>query len=395
MTAEGRRPSIVILGGDADANLGDRAILLATIHELRQLLPDSRIAVVSSAGSSLGADVNAIPRGVRGFSSLCVALARSDLVICGGGGLFQDDDSLVKMPYWCLRVLLARVLSGRVVGYSLGVGPLQSLTSRFAARCAFAAMEAVSARDPVAQATAQALTRKPVALVPDPALLLQGVTPDEATRFLTAHSVPIAGKTLIGVAVRRWFPPAPRLIPHKVRSRLSRAGRALSERSERLAALLGKVLDELIERHDARVLLMPSYDAAHEGDVAMARAVMANMSKPEVQLIEVGEPDLYKGIASRLQLFLGGRMHPTILAASTGTPVVGLAYNAKFAGFFGMLGLGAQVMDVIDFVNNERHVDLANLASAALNGPGVPPTSVDPLVDRIRSYNRSLFGDVR
>src|SRR5262245_45422496 len=140
MTPEGRRPTIVILGGDADANLGDRAILQATIHELRQLHPDSRIAVVSSAGSSFGAAVNAIPRGVRGFSRLCVALARSDLVICGGGGLFQDDDSLVKMPYWCLRVLLARALSGRVVGYSLGVGPLESLTSRFAARCAFAAM---------------------------------------------------------------------------------------------------------------------------------------------------------------------------------------------------------------------------------------------------------------
>src|SRR5262245_51504174 len=130
MTPVGRRPYIVILGGDADANLGDRAILKATIHELRQLQPRSRIAIVSSAGTTLGADVTAIPGALRGFSRLCVALARSDLVICGGGGLFQDDDSLVKMPYWCLRVLLARALSGRVVGYSLGVGPLQSFTSR-------------------------------------------------------------------------------------------------------------------------------------------------------------------------------------------------------------------------------------------------------------------------
>ena len=392
MTSEGRRPCIVILGGDADGNLGDRAILLAMVHELRELHPRSAIAVVSSRGMPAGIDVTAIPRGPRGFPRLCAAIARSDLVICGGGGLFQDDDSLIKMPYWCLRVLFARALAGRVVGYSLGVGPLRSLTSRIAARCAFAAMEAVSARDPVAQATAQTLTAKPVALVPDPALLLQAATQETANSWLTAHSVPVAGNTLIGVAVRRWFPPARRLIPHKLRSRLAPSGRALSPESEHLAVLVGKVLDELIRRHDARALLMPSYSATHEGDVAMARAVMANMAESEVQLLEISDPALYKGIASRLHLFLGGRMHPTILAASAGTPVVGLAYNPKFGGLFGMLGLGAQVMDVIDFVNNERHEDLVNLASAALRGPGVSRASVDPLAERIRSYNRSLFG---
>lgn len=395
MSCEGRHPYIVILGGDADGNLGDRAILQAMVHELRDLHSHCRIAVVSSPPTSLGIDVTAIPRGARGFPTLCVALARSDLVICGGGGLFQDDDSLIKMPYWCLRVLLARALSRRVVGYSLGVGPLRSFTSRIAARCAFAAMEAVSARDPVAQATAQALTGKRVALVPDPALLLEPVTDETATHWLTAHSVPIAGKTLIGVAVRRWFPPARRLVPHKLRSRLTPSGHALGPGSEHLAALLGKVLDELIRRHDARVLLMPSYGAMHEGDAAMSRAVMANMAETEVQLLEVKEPALYKAIASRLHLFLGGRMHPTILAASAGTPIVGLAYNPKFGGLFGMLGLGAQLMDVIDFANNERHSDLANLASAALRGSRVSRTAVEPLVERIRSYNRSLFGALR
>jgi polysaccharide pyruvyl transferase WcaK-like protein len=116
------------------------------------------------------------------------------------------------------------------------------------------------------------------------------------------------------------------------------------------------------------------------------------MAETQVQLLEVDDPALYKGIASRLQLFLGGRMHPTIFAASVGTPVVGLAYNPKFDGFFGMLGLGAQVMDVVDFVSNERHTDLANLASAALRGPAVPCTTLDALVEQIRSYNRSLVG---
>jgi hypothetical protein len=43
-------------------------------------------------------------------------------------------------------------------------------------------------------------------------------------------------------------------------------------------------------------------------------------------------------------------------------------------------------------VSNERHTDLANLASAALRGPAVPCTTLDALVEQIRSYNRSLVG---
>jgi polysaccharide pyruvyl transferase CsaB len=394
--SKGRRPPcIVILSGDADANLGDRAILQAMVCELHSIQPNATITVVSRRGSDLAIGATAIPSGPRGFVKLCIALARSDLILCGGGGLFQDDDSLIKMPYWCLRVLLARTLSTRVVGYSLGVGPLRSLTSRVAARLAFAAMESISVRDPVAQAVAQSLTTKPVSVVPDPALLLQAVRRETATAWLAAHAVPLQGKPLIGVAVRRWFPPQRRLVPHKIRSRLAPSSQALTEGSERLAALLGRVLDELIRRHDAYVLLMPPYRAPHEGDVAMSRAVMANMSERQVQLLEVDEPALYKGIASLLHLVLGGRMHPTIFAASVGTPVVGLAYNPKFQGFFAMLGLGEQTMNVLDFVRNERHEELADLASAALRGPAVSRAQVDPLLERLRAYNRALMGTLQ
>jgi polysaccharide pyruvyl transferase WcaK-like protein len=353
---------------------------------------DATITVVSSSVARLGIDVTTIPRGPRGFLRLCATAVRSDLVLCGGGGLFQDDDSLVKMPYWCLRVLLMRLLAGRVVGYSLGVGPLRFFTSRLGARLAFAAMETISVRDSHARDTAQALTSKPVSIVPDPALLLPMVDQEIARSWLSARNVPLQGHALIGVAVRRWFPPGFRIVPHHVRSALVPGGTGLSPESERLAALLGRVLDELIRRHDAYVVLMPSYGAPHEGDAAMSRQVMANMSESRVQLLEVDHPALYKGITSLMSLFLGGRMHPTIFAASTGTPVIGLEYNPKFSGFFGMLGLSGQVMDVVDFVRNERVAALADLASAALQQPGVPAARIESLAEQVRGHTRDLLG---
>lgn len=385
-------PRILILSGDVDSNLGDRAILQSLYHELRNIRPDANIALVSSCGERLGIDATFIPRGVRGFVKLCKETARSDLVVCGGGGLFQDDDSLIKMPYWALRVLAARILCGRVVGYSLGVGPLGSLTSRIAARLAFAGMQSVSVRDPLAKETAQSVTDKPVSLVPDPALLLPTEQKQRVRIWLAEKGVPLGEQNLIGVAVRRWFPPGRRLLPHKIKSRLIPGEIKLSAGSKRLAALLAKVLDELIREHNARVLLMPSYGADHEGDGLMSREVMANMSEDKVHLLEIDSPALYKGITSEMRLFIGGRMHPSIFAAATGTPVVGVAYNPKFHGFYRMLGLDDQVMDVTDFVKDERVEALVTLASRTLQGPRVPREQIEPLEQCIRLYNRNLFG---
>lgn len=46
---------------------------------------------------------------------------------------------------------------------------------------------------------------------------------------------------------------------------------------------------------------------------------------------------------------VSARMHPLILAAGSGTPIVGMAYNGKFCGWFGMLGLPDRYLWLRDF----------------------------------------------
>jgi len=107
-------------------------------------------------------NIHAVRPGLLGFLQLIHAAKHADIILCGGGGLFQDDDSLIKMPYWALRVVLVRLFCNKIIGYSLGVGPLSAPTSRLFARLAFSCMQHISTRDPIAQRTAQNLTRKPV-----------------------------------------------------------------------------------------------------------------------------------------------------------------------------------------------------------------------------------------
>lgn len=386
--------SVLIIAGDADGNLGDRAILYAMCAELRAAKPGLRITAVSNAGAlqHAGMGIDIIQPGMRGFARLILAAIRADVVICGGGGLFQDDDSLLKMPYWALRVLLMRLCCRRVIGYSLGVGPLSAPTSRWSARLAFSCMRQITTRDPVAQATAQALTSKPVAVIPDPALLLAPETAKQARYWLEEQGVPVDGRPLIGVTVRRWFPPKSRLVPNRIASKFQRSDNTVVHQSALLCTLLAEVLDHLVQKSNAYILFLPTYNVPHEGDDRLCREIQHGMTRDPGKVLCIDDPCLYKGVCTQLEVLLSGRMHPAIFAASVGTPVVGLAYNPKFSGFFSMLGLDQYIMDVHAFVTHGLTDQLAGIVHNAVNEKLDISADITEMSSRIRGFNRQILG---
>jgi polysaccharide pyruvyl transferase CsaB len=383
---------ILILGGDADGNLGDRAILISICRNLQSIRPDAAITVVSKhpgrARADYGEMIQVLRPGISQFIKLCKTAAKSDLVLCGGGGLIQDDDSLIKVPYWALRILLMRTLCPRIVGYALGVGPLNAGISRLFARLAFACMAQITVRDPEAQAVAQALTRKPVELVPDPALLLPEADVENESCYLQAAGVPPGHKPVIGVAPRRWFPPRPRLVPQRVTARFRKPS---FRQSARLVELLARTLDNLVRKHDAYIVFLPSYTLAHEGDDQLCRMLMDALPPGKSGLLLINSPTEYRAACGGLDVLVGGRMHPTILAAAAGTPVIGLSYNPKFEGFFELLGQRGSVLDVQSFVRDGRTEQLTALIEDALYDAGDLSTRVNDLGARIRQFNLMLM----
>jgi polysaccharide pyruvyl transferase CsaB len=386
---------VLILCGDSDGNLGDHAIVQAMCQELRAAAPDLELSILSRDPARAERDfgAKALRPGWRGTLAVWKAAARADLVLCGGGGLFQDDDSLAKMPYWAVRVALARVLAGRVVGYALGVGPLRATSSRLFARLAFACMETVSVRDRRARDVAQALTTRSVRLLPDPALVLRPSNDDTARAWLAAQGVPLDGRPLIGVATRRWFPPRARLIPHRLTSRLPLADPHESPKGRALTTLLAKVLDRIVARLGAHVVFLPTYNARAEADNRVCEQVRDRMAEPGAQVLSIEDAPLYKAVCGQLSVMLGGRMHPTILAASAGIPVVGLAYNQKFDGFFELIGAADRVLDVASFVADQRTDDLVAMIEAALRDGPAHRERIAELASTISGFTHGLVAE--
>ncbi|MCP5091796.1 MAG: hypothetical protein GY949_12825 [Gammaproteobacteria bacterium] len=383
---------ILILAGDTDSNLGDLAILTATCEEIRDHIPNSRISILTSYPrrdqERLG--INPIARGWRGMHALASAARHADLVICGGGGLFQDDDSLVKMPYWAIRLLLVRLLAGPIAGLSIGAGPIDFRISRFFARMALRQLDPVSVRDPLAKSALAPLTQKTVHVVPDPAFLLNAAPESDARDTLQESGVPVDGSPLLGVAVRRWFHKSSSLIPYKYALKLGlQKNRGQNEMST-FVELAAAALDDVIERTKAHVVFMPTYNVVHEADIEVCQAVESRMTSGNKTILQLDDPRLYKAVTSLLSVMLCGRMHPAILAAGLGTPIVGLAYNQKFFGTFSMLEQEDHCMSISDFVGNESSSQLSEMLVAALTEPAKYRTETAAIERRTKRFIEKL-----
>ena len=387
-----RPENILILGGDADGNLGDRAILASMCHDLLDINPDTTISILSNdperARNDYGESIQVLRPGFSGFIRLCRTAAASDLILCGGGGLIQDDDSLIKVPYWALRLLLMRLLCPRIIGYALGVGPLNARISRLFASLVFACMSQITVRDPAAQTVARAVTRKPVDILPDPALLLPGTDEKRGPDLLQAAGAPVGHRPVIGVAPRRWYPPQPRLIPQRIMIRFRKPS---FEQSARLVELLARSLGDLVRSHDAFIVCMPSYSLAHEGDEQLCRMLIEALPAGSSGMLRTDSLGEYRAACGELDALLGGRMHPTIFAAAAGTPVVGLAYNPKFMGLFELLGKSEAVLDVATFVREQQTRQLTDMIVAALADTTDLQARTGELAARIKCFNRQLM----
>lgn len=359
---------ILILGGDSDFNLGDHAILYALCDSLSAQIPRARITITSNrhAPGDMPGVTEVIPRGPRSLPALITTTGKQDLVIVGGGGLFQDDDSRIKMPYWGTRIRLLARKNPRIVAHSLGAGPLRNPESRWFARLACENLQHVSVRDGFARDCLAACTDRPIDIAPDPAFMLRPA-PLEAADTCLQHNGITPGEPVIGVALRGWFHRRGGFLPQKLRARVALDRNHGKRDMHACLQQISRALSALSEELGARVLLMPSYDAPQEADVRVCRQLAAMMPHRVTSLALIHDPRLYKAVCGRLTLMISARMHPLILAAGMGVPGVGLGYNGKFGGFFDMLGGTERLIGLDAFRDGDQVDQLLSLTRAALD----------------------------
>ncbi len=182
----------VVLGYYGFGNAGDEAVLWAMRQHLQELLPDLQLCVLSADPERTAAlhGTEAVPR--TDAWAVRRAIRSSEVVISGGGSLFQDATSWRSPLFYAGLHELSCAERKTLVVYAQGVGPLHRGLSRWATRRAMQRAARLTVRDPQsAQLLARLGVPGPIEVVCDPVF---GVPVPEAN----------GPSPWIGVSVRPW-----------------------------------------------------------------------------------------------------------------------------------------------------------------------------------------------
>ncbi len=148
---------VLIAGYYGFHNNGDEAILRVLLEDLRQAEPNVSICILSGDPESTRRNygVEAITHG--DINGIIEQARRSDALIVGGGGIFQDYWGSLKhtlltseqagLPFYSSLPILGHLLDKPVLIYAVGAGPFLSPEAKELTRLSFEIATISTVRD--------------------------------------------------------------------------------------------------------------------------------------------------------------------------------------------------------------------------------------------------------
>lgn len=303
---------IVISGYYGFANAGDEAMLAAMIEAFADLEPNIKITVISGnpADTRRRHGVRAVYR--LNYPEIAKALARSSLLISGGGSLLQDVTSDRSLYYYLSIMMLAKKMSKPVMLYAQGIGPVRGSVAKNAMRVIGNMVDLITVRDEGSRLELASLgvTKPPVYVTADPVLAMHPVD-KEIGRGILRRCGAEGAAPVVGMSVREW------------------------KDWTYYKQVLAHTADQIIEKYGARVVFLPMQ---WPDDLEASRKIAARMKhKPTLLPDEYTTSELLS-LVGNLDILIGIRLHALIFAAVMQVPMIGVSYDPKIDRFLETLG---------------------------------------------------------
>ena len=282
-------------------NLGDDALLQIIVAQLKSRYPHATIDVLSAKPEVTAHEFGVLATPRWDQAAIRDAVSEADIVLSGGGGLFQTATSLKSLLYYAGIVRTALRAGKRTMVFAQSVGPLDFWGKQTLRECC-KGLQAATVRDERSRALFAPLV--PSTLVErtaDPVFLYE---PPEVPPGLAAAGLGEASEPFAIVCVRKT-----------------------AHFSEAVGALAAAV-DRLAERHGVRVAFVPFGGQAD----AEASTLVIRKCSSKPMLISLEGLDAVAGAIRRAKFVIGVRLHGLILAARFGIPFLALSYDPKVTG---------------------------------------------------------------
>ncbi len=303
--------NVVISGYYGFNNAGDEMILESILAEVRARDSGSTVTVLSGDPQKTEQlhGVKSIDR--WHWASIVRSILAADVVISGGGGLFQDRTGSGSLYYYLTIIAIARLLGKKVFVYAAGVNDLRWF-NRFAASRVLSLAHSITVRE---ESSRELLVSwgcsAPIEVTADPVLL---------------HDLPV-------IKLKADHPRIVFVLRPPLRGPLP-------------IELFSKLADNLAQRLSAEILFVPFYP---RHDAPFARQVMGAMRSPAKIVGWENFRELY-GILSKTDMVISQRLHALIVSALFGIPQIGISDDPKIGRF--LREMGQKNIDCLDAYNH-------------------------------------------
>lgn len=291
---------IVLSGYYGFDNLGDEAILTYLIQLLRKnnIEPIVLSANVSETKKTHG--VEAVDR--ADFNRVFEAMKKADGLISGGGSLLQDKTSKRSLMYYLLVMAVAKIAKKPVYFYGQGVGPIKASELKLFTRMMLKRVNLLSVRDGDSKKLLvnEIKVKNEIDLIHDPVLFMEKQKQLPNNHHFTTEELAMLNKNPVYVSVRP------------------------TENDENVLKAFRGLMDKL-EEQNIPVISFP-YHAHQDGKITKKLFSERKNALYIERKITLEEASF---ILNQSRLVVGLRLHSLIMAASQGTPFIGISYDPK------------------------------------------------------------------
>lgn len=309
-------------------NLGDEAIFHTLLREIQQ---DGReitvLAVNPEKASQMG--VGAV------YSNSVINVVREirncDIMLVGGGGIIQDQSSILNFLYYAFQLFVARINHKPVILNFVGVGPIRFGLSRMITRWLMPSVKYAIVRDQKSgRILSEVMGDERVHVAYDPVL---NFLRDKST---VSDDAPLSQPYVL-VSLRRWFFSNP-FLPASFSRKLNKFS-MFRRRYESFVGKLASDLDAYLDVHaDKRLLFVPLYTSEDNQVNQDVSSLMKNSDRVLLVVDDIDENE-FLSAAMSAEFIIGMRLHSLILGANLGKPFVALRYSSKVDEFTDQMGL--------------------------------------------------------
>lgn len=319
-------------------NVGDQAILITISDLIKKFIPDAKFAVFTSNPEFIIREY--------GFESISpkrqplrmlLTLARSDLLIIGGGTPFYDD--LIHMLYFSFLVVAAKVFKTRTMVYAVSSRHLETRAGKFLTKFILNNADFVTIREHESLLRMRSLgLKKELHLTPDPAITLTPVEDNVLEKILDREGLGRLKKPVIGICLRNFIT--------KGKFRVHHYKQFDDNNVENFKNVLAQIADHLTTV--GSVVFIPMHTIEPDDDRVIAQEVINRMKNgSKVRKIDQQyRPQELIGLLSSLDLVVSARLHSLVLGSAVHVPVVGIGYGHKTKGFMDCIGQGSYYFDL-------------------------------------------------